>query len=134
MVTEPGQSQDGFTLPATAERSYRYNGHNRISEYHGNGKLKARYHYNALGQRIHKVVIQPDGREQHTLFYYGQSGELLSETQLESGDTATIGPTQNIVWLHMRPVVALDTDQPHNGNSQITWLHKRPPAHLPRGY
>ena len=108
--------------PAVVERSYRYNGHHRISEYHEGGQLKARYHYNALGQRIHKAVIQPDGSEQHTLFQYGQTGELLSEIQLDSIKAATNGQSQNIVWLHMRPVVALDSEQQSN-NSQITWLH-----------
>ena len=90
-------------------RAYNYNAQNRISEYVENGQLKARYHYNALGQRIHKAVIQNDGTEQHTLFHYGQQGELLGETQIKSADTSEASHTQNIVWLQMRPVVALDS-------------------------
>src|SRR5690606_4299589 len=93
-----------------------------ISEYRENGQLKARYHYNSLGQRIHKAVTQADGSEQHTLFHYGQQGELLGETRLE--DTNENIQSQNIVWLQMRPVVALDsTTRNRQADTRISWLH-----------
>ena len=106
------------------QRDYRYNAQNRVSEYYEEGQLKARYHYNALGQRIHKAVTQTDGSEQHTFFHYGQQGELLGETRL--GHTQQSSQTQNIVWLQMRPVVALDSST-NTTNSQtdthVHWLH-----------
>jgi len=116
------------------QREYCYNAQNRISEYYENGQLKARYHYNALGQRIHKAVIQNDGTEQHTLFHYGQQGELLGETHLagndESSESSESGSSQNIVWLQMRPVVALDSSANSTSSTnskpvdtQISWLH-----------
>ena len=108
-------------------RAYRYNAQNRISEYSENGQLKARYHYNALGQRIHKAVMQADGTEQHTLFHYGQQGELLGETQVNSADTSEASHTQNIVWLQMRPVVVLDSSANSTNSkaadTRISWLH-----------
>ena len=106
------------------QREYCYNAQNRISEYYENGQLKARYHYNALGQRIHKAVIQNDGTEQHTLFHYGQQGELQGETQIKSADTSEASHTQNIVWLQMRPVVALDgSTNSKLADTRISWLH-----------
>ena len=103
-------------------RSYRYNAQNRMSEYWENGKLKARYHYNPLGQRIHKAVLQDDGSAAHILFHYDPQGQLLGETRLHS-DRATHdqAETQNIVWLQMRPVVAIDTDR--GEAPRIAWLH-----------
>ena len=116
----------GNTLHESDEqqRDYRYNAQNRLSEYHENGQLKARYHYNALGQRTHKAVIQDNGSEQHTLFHYGQQGELLGETQLRANQP---GQTQNIVWLQNRPVAALDSShsetEQQNAAPSIAWLH-----------
>ena len=105
------------------QREYRYNAQNRISEYHENGQLKARYHYNSLGQRIHKAVIQADGTEAHTLFHHGQQGELLGESRLNNNDTSKTSHTQNIVWLQMRPVVALDSSADDQHSPRIAWLH-----------
>ncbi|UAW96913.1 hypothetical protein KEM63_08640 [Halopseudomonas nanhaiensis] len=105
-------------------RSYDYNAQNRISAYRENGRLKARYHYNALGQRIHKAVLQPDGGEAHTLFHYDQQGQLLGETRLQisgASDHEQAANTQNIVWLQLRPLVAIDTNRYEASN--IAWLH-----------
>ena len=73
----------------------------------------------------YKAVIQADGTEQHTLFHYGQQGELLGETRLAANGES--GHSQNIVWLQMRPVVALDNSTNSTNSkatdTRISWLH-----------
>lgn len=72
---------------------------------------------------MHKAILQADGTEAHTLFHYGQQGELLGETRLNSADGTEQVSTQNIVWLQMRPVVALDSSADDQHSPRIAWLH-----------
>ena len=83
--------------------SYRYDAQNRLIAVDGGST--AQYHYNALGQRIHKQT-----QNQALLFTYDETGKLLGEYG-NNGNNITA--YQETVWLGNLPVAVVKDNIPY---------------------
>lgn len=80
-----------------AERELDYDAQNRLTRVKIAGNTVAEFHYNALGQRTHKL-----GADGTTVFLYGPDGQLLGEERYDAQGAKLGG--QFYIWLDSLPL------------------------------
>lgn len=101
-----------------------YDIQNRLASYQRNGQTVVRFVYNALGQRVQKIVT--NGSDNYRIdFHFDLTGRLLGETVI---DTVTGNKTDSrlVVWLDDMPIAQLSTSYDPSGaitSTQWIYLH-----------
>ncbi|WP_230149135.1 RHS repeat domain-containing protein [Pseudomonas brassicacearum] len=102
-----------------AHRQFSYDEQNRLSEVKIKGAVKARFRYNAFGQRTKKITSQGT-----TTFIYGLSGELLGEHVFDNQGKKL--RSQFYIWLEGVPLGGISVSYGATGapaNSAAFYLH-----------
>lgn len=102
-----------------ANRQFSYDEQNRLSKVKIKGAVKARFRYNAFGQRTKKITSQGT-----TTFIYGLSGELLGEHVFDNQGKKL--SSQFYIWLEGVPLGGISVSYGATGapaNSAEFYLH-----------
>lgn len=102
-----------------ANRQFSYDEQNRLSTVRIKGAVKARFRYNAFGQRTKKITSQGT-----TAFIYGLSGELLGEHVFDNQGKKL--RSQFYIWLDGVPLGGISVSYGATGapaNSAAFYLH-----------
>ncbi len=100
--------QNGNTVAVgKGEKNYVYNKANRLSQVGVDKMLRAQYHYNGSGQRVHKKKFKANGQLNADFIYlYNQQGQLVHESRHKNNTHIWDRET---IWLNDRPVAQLRT-------------------------
>ncbi|MDU2874392.1 MAG: RHS repeat-associated core domain-containing protein, partial [Pseudomonas aeruginosa] len=102
-----------------AARKLAYDAQGRLQSVSLDGQQVAEYRYNALGQRIVKLIP-----ESVTTYLYGPDGQLLGEAEHDGSGRKL--RAQYYLWLDSLPLATIDADydaQGKVGNPTLLYLH-----------
>ncbi len=113
------------------KRAFSYDVTGRMTGYYKRGKLKARYSYNALGQRVSKTIHRPAKKNdtyKSLHFSYTPRGKLLSEFGQNSRNARTF--TREYVWLGNKPLAQIERTINKKGKTKKTNIYYLHSDHL----
>lgn len=106
------------------QHSFFYDDQNRLNSVHLDGQEVIANGYNALGQRVQKLVTV-DGESVLTVFHYDLDGQLIGES-VRSASTGKKIRSKAIVWLKSTPIAQLAIGYNEDetvDSSEWTYLH-----------
>ncbi|MBU2709345.1 hypothetical protein KCM76_25340, partial [Zooshikella marina] len=99
-----------------------YDARGRLSSMTVNGELRAKYTYNAIGERVVKERIL-GGQSYYGVYQYDLAGQLLAEANYSSTRKLL---DRHYVWLGNMPVAMIEVHYQGNGkvaNTQVSYIH-----------
>ncbi|MBU2709336.1 hypothetical protein KCM76_25295, partial [Zooshikella marina] len=99
-----------------------YDARGRLSSMTVNGELRAKYTYNAIGERVVKERIL-GGQSYYGVYQYDLAGQLLAEANYSSTRKLL---DRHYVWLGSMPVAMIEVHYQGNGkvaNTQVSYIH-----------
>ncbi|WP_212722943.1 RHS repeat protein [Zooshikella ganghwensis] len=99
-----------------------YDTRGRLSSMTVNGELRAKYTYNAIGERVVKERIL-GGQSYYGVYQYDLAGQLLAEANYSSTRKLL---DRHYVWLGSMPVAMVEVHYQGNGkvaNTQVSYIH-----------
>ncbi|MCX4026346.1 RHS repeat protein [Endozoicomonas sp. SM1973] len=103
--------------------NFEYAANNRLSKVKEMDFLLASYHYNAIGERVHKTIHYGPEQPTHWIYTYNETGQILAETKYNKHWRQQL--TRQYIWLGSLPLAMVE--QTANGKSlaapQVTYLH-----------
>lgn len=99
---------NGNTLVISAEnKTSSYDKANRLAQVEVAGIVKGQYHYNAVGQRIHKKKFESNGSLNADFVYlYNRQGQLVHESRHKNNTRIWDRET---IWLNNQPIAQIRT-------------------------
>ncbi|MBU2714254.1 RHS repeat domain-containing protein, partial [Zooshikella harenae] len=99
-----------------------YDARGRLSSMTVNGELRAKYTYNAIGERVVKERIL-GGQSYYGVYQYDLAGQLLAEANYSSTRKLL---DRHYVWLGNMPVAMIEVHYQGDGkvaNTQVSYIH-----------
>ncbi|NYZ69815.1 hypothetical protein H0A36_27775, partial [Endozoicomonas sp. SM1973] len=96
-----------------------YDGQGRLKAVVEGGTTQAEYRYNAIGERLVKVL-----NNQTVIYSYDQNGQLLEEAYYNA--TNQLFYTRNYAWLGTQPIAMLEqwlNDKGQSTQQQVAYIH-----------
>ncbi|MCX4025150.1 RHS repeat domain-containing protein [Spartinivicinus marinus] len=96
-----------------------YDGQGRLKAVVEGGTTQAEYRYNAIGERLVKVL-----NNQTVIYSYNQNGQLLEEAYYNANNKLFY--TRNYAWLGTQPIAMLEqwlNDKGQSTKQQVAYIH-----------